>query len=487
MGRIGASLSGIERALLNRLAESTTAATLNALHIATGKRINAPSDNPTTFVKLASYQSRLSNVTATMANVTKASGTVSQTQATLDAMRTQLETIRTELVKDEGRSLTTAQRAAAQASIDQALADFAELVHTDIDGKRLLDGSADFVVSGRKTSQVSGLTVYSTNTLGSSGVTRTISGEVLQAATQAQLTYTGSGTHPVADATVNITGNRGSASVTVETTDTIDQVAEKFNNESHKTGITASVSTVGPNKVIAFSTVDYGTDATMAITAATGAFAVSGGNGDGTDAGTNAIATINGHLHSDTTTNGGTVQGNSFDIGENGFHFEIEFAPGFTGDFDAMTVEGGGVSFALSTDLDYRSTLAIPGMQPALVGGLSGNLSQIGTGGDYAGLDGNTSRALRIVDEALARLTVVEGSVDGFQNAQVSSASGLLADLEEDLQDTIVATDGYNEKEEVLLLARNQELMSNAVSGLAILDQQRLSIVSLIKHIAGLD
>lgn len=487
MGRIGASLSGIERVLLNRLAESTTAATLNALHIATGKRINTPSDNPSTFVKLASYQSRLSNVTATMANVTKASGMVNQTQATLDAMRTQLENIRTQLVKDEDRSLSTAQRAAAQANIDQALADFAELVQTDIDGKRLLDGSADFVVSGRDTSQVSGLTVYSTNTLGSSSVTQTISGEVLQAATQAELTYTGDGTHPASDATVNITGNRGSASVTVETTDTIAEVAEKFNNESHKTGITASVSTVGPNEVITFTTVDYGTDATMAISAATGTFAVSGGSGDGTDAGTNAIATINGHLHSDTTTNGGTVQGNSFDISENGFHFEIEFAPDFTGNFDAMTVEGGGLTFALSTDLGRRSTLAIPGMEPAALGGLSGNLSEIATGGDHAGLDGNTSRAIRIVDEALARLTVVEGSVDGFQTAQVGSASGLLADLEEDLRDSIAETDGYNEEEETLLLAKNQELMVNAMSGLAVLDQQRLSIVSLIQHIAGLD
>jgi hypothetical protein len=39
----------------------------------------------------------------------------------------------------------------------------------------------------------------------------------------------------------------------------------------------------------------------------------------------------------------------------------------------------------------------------------------------------------------------------------------------------------------MVLLAKNQDLMANAMSGLAILDQQRLSIVNLIKHIAGLD
>ena len=81
-------------------------------------------------------------------------------------MQVQLGVIRTELLKDEDRTLSAAERAAAQANIDQALDEFAALVQTDIDGKRLLDGSADFVVTGRDASQVSGITVYST---GSSG------------------------------------------------------------------------------------------------------------------------------------------------------------------------------------------------------------------------------------------------------------------------------------------------------------------------------
>ncbi|MCX7426902.1 MAG: hypothetical protein NTW96_14905 [Planctomycetia bacterium] len=486
MGRIGASLSGIERALLNRLAESTAAATLNVLHLTTGKRINAPSDDPTTFVQLAGYQSRLADVTATMSNVTQAGGMVAQAESTLAAMQVQLGVIRTELLKDEDRTLSAAERAAAQANIDQALDAFAALVETDIDGKRLLDGSADFVVTGRDASQVSGITVYSTGGSGAVAQARTISGSVTQAATRAELTYTGSGAHPGADATITIAGNRGSTAITVSTTDTIDEVAEKVNDASHKTGVVATVSSPGPNKVITFTTVDYGTEATIAITVDDGAFDVSGGNGDGTANGADAVATINGRIY-DGSDSSEVVHGNSVDVSEYGLHAAIEFTPGFTGTFDALSVEGGGLTFALSTDLARRSTLAIPSLQPALVGGLSGNLAEIGSGGDYSGLDGNTSRALRIVDEAVARLTVVEGSVDGFHNAQISSASSVLAALEEDLEETILQTDGYDEEEEMVLLAKNQDLMANAISGLAILDQQRLSIVNLIKHIAGLD
>ena len=74
MSRIGAHLSGIERTLLNRLAEANAAATVNALRIATGQKINAPSDDPSAFVTLSRLQTRLTTVTAATANVKNLDG-----------------------------------------------------------------------------------------------------------------------------------------------------------------------------------------------------------------------------------------------------------------------------------------------------------------------------------------------------------------------------------------------------------------------------
>ena len=59
--------------------------------------------------------------------------------------------------------------------------------------------------------------------------------------------------------------------------------------------------------------------------------------------------------------------------------------------------------------------------------------------------------------------------------------------MEEDLQDAIDQTDGYNEEEEEILLQKNLDLGNNALAGLAILSQQRSSIVTLIQQIAGLN
>ena len=476
MGRIGAHLSGIERTLLNRLAEANAAATINSLRIATGQKVNAPSDDPSAFLALSRLQTRLGTVTTTMSNVTAASSMVTQVQTTLDQIRTQLDTIRTELVKDEDRDLTSEQRAEAQANIDAAISQINDLAGTEIDGRRLLDGSADFVVSGTSSTQVADLRVHRIPY----GSSPTLSGTVHTTGTQAELVYTGDEGEVTENATFTLTGERGSASITVTSGEDLqDDVAERINDQSHLTGVTASA----VDNELTLTSVEYGSGVEISVVVSLGTFSVTGGNGDGTANGTDATATING---THTGYGSATVDGNRVTFNQNGLHFEIEFLPGFTGDFNTITVSGDALTFALSSSLDHRSTLSIPGLHAARLGGASGTLDQVASGGDVSGLDGNTSRAIRIVDEALADLTRVEGSVDGFQTAAVTTASNLLADLQDDLEDAITQTDGYDETEEALLLAKNQQLATNAVTGLSILNQQRASIVLLIQQIAGL-
>ncbi len=795
MGRIGASLSGIERRLLNSLAQSDAAATMNNLHLAEGKRILAPRDNVSAFTTLSGLQTRLSTVTATMSNVTSANSLISQTQSAVSQVRSQLELIQTELLKDEGQTLDASERAEGQAKIDAAIAEISSLTATTIDGRRMLDGSATYSVQGRNSSQVSRLTVHSkgsggptvvgqkaeltysgtnrfvtadatleiTGNLGttviatttsdtledlaakinerssSTGVTAAveentltfssaeiganesisveatagtfavsggngdgtadgidtvygsdpaIAGRIVEAATQAELTYAGTaGAIGVGDGgNLTITGQDGSSQITVADAETLTDVATKINNVSHETGVIAEVS----GDTLTFLSVDYGSDASVAVTAdsafsvsggyddgeaygtdmiaeiggiryapaesaelrhrettglitadatvtvtgelgsvsigittgqslatvaaainaqqdstgivarvddvdlvlesrltgdssqvgievtagsfdtvedytaataaeltytgtdgklvgdvsfdltgtgtdsyaftdgdslasirdtinldsgatgveatvngdqltlrstatgdtasiavtnVVGTFDLTGGNGDDTADGTNATAAATGE---DATTPHATLRGNQLTVNRNGTHFEIEFAQGFSGDFNTMTIGEGGLSFALSTDLHYRSDLSIPSMNPAQLGGTSGRLNDLLTGGSASGLGNNTSEALRIVEEALGQVDLVDGIVDGFYNSSVTTSNALLDDLQTDLEDAISSTDGYNEDEESLLLAKNQGLASNALAGLAIMTQQRQAIIDLIKQAAGL-
>ena len=795
MARIGASLSGIERRLLHSLAQSNAAATLNNLHLAEGKRILAPRDNVSAFTALAGMQTQLSTVTATMSNVTSANSLISQTQTAVGQIRTQLELIQTELLKDEGQTLNASERAEGQAKIDAAISEINSLAATNIDGRRMLDGSATYSVQGRNSSQVSRLTVHSKGSTGptvvgqkaeltysgtnrfvtadatleitgntgttviatttgdtledlaakinerssSTGVTASveqntltfasaeiganesisveatagtfavsggngdgtadgidtaygsdpaIAGRVVEAATRAELAYTGTaGAIGVGDGgNLTITGQDGSSVITVADAEALTDVATKINNVSHETGIIAEVA----GDTLTFQSVDYGSEATasvtadsafavtggyddgeaqgtdmiaeiggiryapaesaeirhrqttglitadatvtvtgelgsasigittgqslatvaaainaqqdstgivarvddvdlilesrntgassqvgievtagsfdtvedytaataaeltytgtdgklvgdvsfdltgtgtdsyaftdgdslasirdtinldsgatgvaasvdgdqlilrstatgsaasIAVTAVVGTFDLNGGNGDDTADGTNATAAASGI---DATTPHATLRGNQLNVNRNGTHFEIEFAQGFSGEFNTMTIGEGGLSFALSTDLHYRSDLSIPGLNAGQLGGGSGQLTDLLTGGSAAGLANNTSKALRIVEEALGQVDVAEGIVDGFYNSSITTSNALLDDLQTDLEDAISETDGYDENEENILLAKNNGLASNALAGLAIMTQQRQAIIDLIKQAAGL-
>ena len=470
MGRIGATLSGIERTLLNRLAEANTAIDLGSLRLASGVKISAARDDPSGFVTLSRFQSELIVVTGTLSNVTEASKLVAQVQLTLDQIRTQLDTIRASAVADEDGQLTASQRAANQATIDQAIEEINRLATTEIGGRRLLDGSANFAFSGLNNSQVFDLQVLSSGHASS----QTISGTVDVAAAQAQLTHTGASGQVTADATITLTGDRGSQTIAINNGENLTDARDRINAEAHVTGVTASVA----GDVLTFSSIDFGLDADVAVTVESGTFAVTGGNGDGTASGSDAQATINGLSY--------TGAGNRFTINDNSFRFSIEFAGAFSGAFNTVTVSGSPPAFDLSGDLGRLAQLPIPGLQAARLGGLSGTLDQLQSGGSAAGLGASAPLAVRVVDEALGDLDIIEGLVDGFADQAIAASSSLLSEFQSEINKGIDSLNQVDDSEEALLLAKNQALADNSLSGLSILSQQRSDVVALIKQAAGL-
>jgi flagellin len=465
MSRITGILAGGELRLLNQLAEANAAATLDTLRLAAQRRVLSPRDDPSAFVALSELQTQLTAVVAAMSNTTAASSAVSQAQTGIGQIRTQLSTIRTELLKDQNRSLSPSQRAASQAVIDQAIDQIDSIAGTTFGARRLLDGSAAFVVSGSNPNQVERLTVLAKQP----GSTMTIAGTVTRAATQGQLGYHGTDGEVTDDATVLLTGPRGSMSLGVVATESLDDVVTAINNKSNVTGVTASVN---GNELI-FTGVDYGSQAGISITVTSGTFDVGG-----TGAAVDAQATINGESF--------TADGNHFVVNDNGFSFQLDVAGGFSGALDAMTVSGDALQYQLSPTLARPATLAIPALSSANLGGVSGRLGQIASGGTYSGLDGNTSQAIRIVDEALGVMDLAQGNVNGFYTSSISSTSALLSQMHTDLEDAIVRTDGFDEVSETAQLARHQQLAANCLAGLSILNQQRAAVVQMLQQIAGL-
>ena len=89
--------------------------------------------------------------------------------------------------------------------------------------------------------------------------------------------------------------------------------------------------------------------------------------------------------------------------------------------------------------------------------------------------------------EALADLDIIEGLIDRFAEQAIAASSNLLLGLQTEINESIDSINQVDISEETLLLAKNQALAENALSGLAILSRQRSDVVTLIQQVAGVD
>src|SRR5687768_4100647 len=112
--RIGAAINGFERQLLNQLNAANAAAAVNALRLATGKKVNRPSDDPAAFVNISSVESRLAAVRKAQSQVAGAASLAAESQIAVDSISSKLSAIRAALLEDEDRTLTADERSAQQ-------------------------------------------------------------------------------------------------------------------------------------------------------------------------------------------------------------------------------------------------------------------------------------------------------------------------------------------------------------------------------------
>ena len=374
------------------------------------------------FVRIAKLEGQISKVQVAAARVNAASANAAQTQLTLDSIQTQLSAIRTALLTDEDQSLTSTQWDAKQAEIDTAIDLINSLAATEISGRSRLDGSTDFTISGKRDAEIQRLEVYSVGE-------NEIYGTVTTRAQRGRITHTGVSGNIQSNATFTLAGKQGSIAVSVTAGETLTAAAARINLETHDTGVVAEVS----NDTLTFRTVDYGDKATISVSVSSGTFAVDGGNGDGTAQGIDAVARINGATL--------TGDGNTFNYSQTGLRFRL--------------------------------------------GGLSGSLDQLFSGGDLSGLATNTSQAIRVVDEAIGQITRLEGRVDGFADSAIDSASSLLYGFEDSLEAALDSINKADETEESTLLTKNNALIESAISSLSILSQQRSSMIDMLRALAG--
>jgi hypothetical protein len=206
--------------------------------------------------------------------------------------------------------------------------------------------------SGVNSSQIDNVEV---NSIGFD-TTQTISGSVDIAAEQATLKYKGDKESRIKeDATITVAGDLGSVEISVIRHEQVSDVADRINQQTALTGVTATVD----GKNLYFSSVDYGSSSQVFVDVTSGKFKIEGGtdyNGGKIDYGKDVEATLNGVSY--------VGDGNQVVYTNGSDSVTLDFVAGFQGTVDTITIESidafeltGGNGNGTSTGVDVQAVI----------------------------------------------------------------------------------------------------------------------------------
>lgn len=295
--------------------------------------------------------------------------------------------------------------------------------------------------------------------------------EVDAAATKGQVTYSG-GTL-TSDLILEIGGASGFETFNFGTGTTISQIEAAINLVSDATGVTALVS--GSN--LALSSSEYGSNAFVSARALAGSFTTKDADGSTVerDTGSDVQVRINGVQ----ATGDGLKATLNTSILDLNFSINELITSGSSLSFD---ITGGGANFQIGPDVvsNQQARLGIQGVSTSTLGGVSGNLYELKSGGAKSLLT-DVKGAAAVVDEVIKSVTQLRGRLGAFQRTTLETNIYTLNDTLENLTEAESSIRDADFAAESARLTRAQILVQSGTSVLAIANSNPQNVLSLLR------
>lgn len=291
-----------------------------------------------------------------------------------------------------------------------------------------------------------------------------------QQATKGSLTYSG-GTL-ASDLVLEVGGKSGFNVFNFGSGSTVSTIAAAINLVSDATGVTATAQGNG----LQLDSVEYGSDAFVSAKALTGSFAtLAGGLSATRDSGSDVQVRVNGV----------TATGKGLKASLNTSTLDIDFSINSnfsSGDSFSFNITGGGAIFQLGPDVvsNQQARLGIQGVSSATLGGVSGTLFQLRSGGSKS-LATDVKGAAKVVDEVITSVTGLRGRLGAFQKTTLETNINSLNDTLSTLTDAESSIRDADFAAESAKLTRAQILVQSGTSVLAIANQNPQSVLSLLR------
>ena len=275
------------------------------------------------------------------------------------------------------------------------------------------------------------------------------------------------------DLVLEVAGPEGMEVFTFYQGTTANQVAAAINAVSDALGLVA----VQDNELVSLRSSEYGSKQFVSINVITegtqGTFtrSVSAFRATGTD--------VQGKINGVTAT----ADGNKMWINTSMLDITIDLAPE-TDDNFKFTILGGGAQFQLGPDVvtNQQIRMGIKSLNTARLGGTSGKLYQLQTGGD-ADLYTNPNLAAQIVNEAIGVVTELRGRLGALEGLTMQTNIKTMEDTlenmtnaESQIRDADFATETAN-------LTRAQVLVQSGMAVLTIANQNPQNVLALLRNI----
>ena len=442
--------------------------------LSTGLRINTGKDDPSGLIASENLRSDIISVRAAIKNSERANQVIATADSALGQVSGLLNDIRG-LVTEAANSgaLSDDQIAANQLQIDSSLEALNRISQTTtFQGRKLLNGSLDFVTSSSDTdfASITDLDIQQAS-LGSTGSV-SVNLNVSSAATVAQVDITGISAGLLEDVVIQLSSADGSDVFSFQQATSLSTVVNAINLQKEATGVEATAN----GTTLELTSSAFGSNAFVDIQVISensgGSFnSVIGqqARSEGTDVG----ATING-----VDVNG---NGNQLSINTVTLDLNLSVAQGFSGIID-FEITGGGALFQLGPEVvgNQQARVGIRSVNTARLGGTAGKLFALGSGGS-ASLTADPSTATKIVDEAINQITTLRGRLGAFQKTTLGTNVRSLNDTLVNLKDAESAIRDADFAIETANLTRAQILVQSGTSILAIANSNPQNVLALLR------
>ena len=253
----------------------------------------------------------------------------------------------------------------------------------------------------------------------------------------------------------------------------INQLVAAINLVTDATGVLASQSA----GTLTLNSVEYGSkgvvDAEVISEGVGGEFEASWTGGASRATGTDIEATVNG-----VKAKG---DGNTLSINTATLDLAITVDDGSSTNFD-FDITGGGALFQLGPDVvsNQQARMGIQSLYTAKMGGPSGRLYELSSGGDKT-LAIDPSSAYRVVSEVISKVATLRGRLGAFQRTTVETNIAALSDTKVNLIDAESAIRDADFAKESSALTRAQILVQSGTSVLGIANSNPQTVLSLLR------